>query len=359
LTEETVPKYEAPTSDDRRIWDLWLTGNYQAAIVAADESGIFTSLNDQPSTAAELAARLDFDERATTVLLRLLASLDLLTNRSGRFQLTDQARVYLVRSSRFYWGHMMNVGVSDWHRTTLLTKLKQKHSDRAAGPEGIPKISGEGRVADNWAAGSISLEKAREVAARMHSHSLPAAIGVARNYDFQNIRRVLDVGGGSGCFMIAMAQEHPHLRNTIMELQAMCEVAQNYIQAGDVADRVNTTAADMFRQPWPRGNDAIFFSNIWHDWNLQTCKWLASRAFEVLPDGGRIMLHEMLLNDDGSGPATTASFSMLMLLAAQGQQFTFGELKEILEGAGFTGIEARETCGYYSVTTGFKRQSKN
>jgi len=349
-----VPKYEAPTADDRRIWDLWLTGNYQAAIVAADESGVFTSLIDQSLTPAELARRLDFDERATTILLRVLASLDLLTNRSGRFQLTDQARAYLVQSSPFYWGHMMKVGVSDWHLNTLLTKLEQKHSDRATGPEGTPLISGEGRAADNWAAGNISLEQAREVAARMHSHSLPAAIGVARNYDFKNIRRVLDVGGGSGCFMIAAAQEHPHLRNTIMELQAMCEVARGYLQAGDIADRVNTIAVDMFRQPWPRGYDAIFFSNIWHDWNVQTCKWLASRAFEALPEGGRIMLHEMLLDDDGSGPATAASFSMLMLLATQGQQFTFGELKEILEAAGFTGIEARQTYGYYSITTGYK-----
>jgi cyclopropane fatty-acyl-phospholipid synthase-like methyltransferase len=249
----------------------------------------------------------------------------------------------------------MRVAVSDWHRTTLLAKLKQKGSDRAAGPEGTPDILGAGRVSDNWAAGNVSLEQARDIAARMHAHSLPAAIGAARNYDYEGIRRVLDVGGGSGCFMIAMAQRHPHLHCTIMELSAMCEVAQEYIKAGDVGDGVDTVAVDMFRRPWPRGYDALFFSNIWHDWNLQTCEWLASRAFEVLPAGGRIMLHEMLLDDDGAGPATTASFSMLMLLATQGQQFTFGELKAILENAGFTGIESRQTCAYYSITTGYKR----
>ena len=348
-------KYEAPTSDDRRIWDLWLSGTYQAAIVAADEAGVVSSLDEKPATIAELALRLDYDERATGILLRLLASLGLLTQRLGRFQLTDQARVYLVPSSPFYWGHMMRVGVSEWHRSTLLSKLRQKGSDSAASPEGPPQISGVGRVSDNWAAGNVSLDQARDVAARMHSHSLPAAIGAACNYDFKAIRRVLDVGGGSGCFMIAMAQEHPHLRCTIMELQAMCEVAESYIKAGDVADRVDTTAVDMFRQPWPQGYDAVFFSNVWHDWNFQTCKWLASRSFEALPSGGRIMLHEMLLDDDGAGPATAAAFSMLMLLATQGQQFTFGELKTILEGASFTGIEAFPTYGYYSITTGYKK----
>jgi acetylserotonin N-methyltransferase len=337
------------------MWDLWLTGTYQAAIVAADEAGVFSALDEKPATIAELALRLDYDERATGILLRLLAALGLLTQRLGHFQLTDESRVYLVRSGPFYWGHMMEVAVSDWHRTTLLAKLKKKGSDHAAGPEGTPQISGEGRVSDDWVAGKISLDQARSVAARMHSHSLPAAIGAARNYDFTDIRRVLDVGGGSGCFMIAMAQRHPHLHCTIMELGAMCEVAQSYIRTGKVEDRVRTVAVDMFREPWPKGYDAFFFSNVWHDWNFETCKWLAARTFEALPAGGRIMLHEMLLDDDGGGPATAASFSMLMLLATQGQQFTFGELKDILESAGFTGIDARHTCGYYSITTGYKR----
>jgi acetylserotonin N-methyltransferase len=67
------------------------------------------------------------------------------------------------------------------------------------------------------------------------------------------------------------------------------------------------------------------------------------------------MLHEMLLDDDGAGPPTTAAFSMLMLLATQGQQFTFAEIKGLLEKAGFRDIESQHTAGYYSVTTGYKR----
>ena len=49
------------------------------------------------------------------------------------------------------------------------------------------------------------------------------------------------------------------------------------------------------------GYDALFFSNVWHDWNVRTCQWLAARAFAALPSGGRIMLHEMLLDEDGAG----------------------------------------------------------
>jgi acetylserotonin N-methyltransferase len=349
-----MPNYEAPSTDDRRIWDLWLSGVYQGAIVAADDAGVFAALED-PATIEELAARLDFDVRATGILMRLLASLGLVAARDARFQLTAQARQYLVKSSPFYWGHMLRVAVSEWHRDTTLAKLKAKGSAAAAGPQGTPAPTGSGRPADGWAAGEIAIGQAEAIAASMHSHSLPAAIGAARNYDFTGVRRILDVGGGSGCFMIAFAQAHPELEATIAELPSMCVAAATYIDAGGVGDRVDTAAMNMFRDAWPRGYDAIFFSNIWHDWNFRTCAWLAERAYEALPRGGRIMLHEMLLDDDGAGPATTAAFSMLMLLATQGQQFTFGEIRGLLEQAGFRDVATRHTAGYYSITTAYKR----
>jgi hypothetical protein len=350
-----VNEYRSPTSDDKPIWDLWLTGLYQGTIVAADDAGIFGALAERPATIDELAQRLDFDTRATGIVLRLLAALKLLVPRDGRYQLTDAANVYLVKRSPFYWGHMMRVGVSEWHRDTALAKLRQKGSAQAAGPEGTPVPSGSGRSADGWAAGEIQIGQAEQIAASMQSHSLPAAIAAARNYDFTGIERILDVGGGSGCFMVAMAQAHRELKATVMELGTMCDVAAKYISAGGVEAKVDTRAVNMFREPWPKGYDAIFFSNIWHDWNFRTCAWLAARAYEALPRGGRIMVHEALLDDDGNGPPATAAFSMLMLLATQGQQFTFTELKALLENAGFTDIAARQTASYYSITTGYKR----
>jgi acetylserotonin N-methyltransferase len=337
------------------MWGLWLSGFYQGTIVAADDAGVFDALAAQPATIDELAQRLDFDLRATGIVLRLLAALGLLLRREARYQLSDTARIYLVKSSRFYWGHMMRVGVSEWHRDTALAKLKQKGSAQASGPEGTPQPSGSGRPADGWAAGEIQIGQAEQIAAAMQSHSLPAAIAAARNYDFTGIKRILDVGGGSGCFMIAMAQAHPTIKASVMELATMCTVAAKYIAAGGVEAQVDTRAVDMFREPWPKGHDAIFFSNIWHDWNVRTCAWLAARAYEALPRGGRIMLHEALLDDDGDGPPPIAAFSMLMLLATQGQQFTFAELETLLREAGFEDIEARQTASYYSITTGYKR----
>jgi hypothetical protein len=342
--------YELPTTDDRTVWDLWLSINYLPAATVSDELGIFKALDEAPGSARELAASMNFDLRATVAILRLLGALDLLSQHEGRYYLTDTSRLYFLRESPFYWGHMLGTGQPQHARV--------RDALLGRSPEGRPGVapqapSKSGGSIDSWASGDVDPERARRVAAAMQSHSLSAAVALARNADFAGVNRLLDVGGGSGCFAIALAQRNPELRCDVMELGTMCEVALEYIRDGGVEDRVGTVTVDMFREPWPEGFDAMFFSNVFHDWNFDTCAWLAKQAYDALPSGGRICLHEMLLDDDGDGPLIAASFSVLML-GTQGQQFTFGELKELLEGAGFVGVGVRRTSVYYSLVTGFK-----
>lgn len=340
-----------PTSDDKSIWDTWLSIHYLPAVTVADELGIFKSLNQAPAGAIELADRLGFDHRTTIAVLRMLKALGFLALHEGVYRLTDPTRLYLLRDSPFYWGHMLGTGQPQHARWR---DLLQNGSPRGVpGQEGAsPAGTGPGS-SGSWASGQVDMERARRVAAAMQSHSLPAAIAMARNGDFAGVSRLLDVGAGSGCFAIALALQHPSLRCTIMELPTMCEVAMEYVKDRGVADRVDAVAVDMFRQAWPRGYDAMFFSNVFHDWNFETCQWLATRACEALEPGSRIYLHEMLLDDDGAGPLTAVSFSMLML-GTQGQQFSFSELRGLLEAAGFTDVEAKRTYGYYSLVVGRK-----
>jgi acetylserotonin N-methyltransferase len=344
-----MTEYDLPPTDDRAVWDIWLSMHHLPSITVADELGLFRALHEAPSGPVQLAERLGNDRRTTIAVLRMLAALGYLQQRLGVYHLTEPARLYLLKDSPYYWGHMLG------NRVNLHETLKGRLQGRS--PEGIPGQRPEPAATDSsassWASGRVDLERARRVAAAMHSHSLPAATGLARTADLWDASRLLDIGGGSGCYAIALARGRPGLHATVMELPAMCEVAQEYVKAGEVADRVDTVAVDMFREPWPSGHDAHFYANVWHDWNFDTCAWLARRSFEALLDGGRIFLHEMLLDDDGDGPTTTVGFSMLML-GTEGQQFTLPELKALLERAGFTDVQARPTYGYYSLVSARK-----
>jgi acetylserotonin N-methyltransferase len=342
---------EAPNTTDTIIWDLWMSQHQLPTVTVADELGIFAALAETPATASELAARMAFNERATTAVLGVLTSLRLLLQAGGRYHLTATARSYLLPDGFAYWGDVFR----NARTYTLHVLLKDNLLRKATplNPDGTPNTGNSDNAADKWASGEIDLTAARNVAAFMHAHSRAAAFGAAESADFSDASKLLDVGGGSGCFAIAFAQRRPHLSCTVLELPQMCRVADEYIERAGVGARVNTLPLDMFRQEWPRGYDAHFYSNIFHDWSFETCAFLARKTFESLPGGGSINIHEMLLDDDKAGPTTTAAFSLLML-NTQGQQFTFDQLREILEAAGFANVTVKHSYGYYSLVSAVK-----
>jgi acetylserotonin N-methyltransferase len=338
--------YEMPTSGDRPIWDIWLSQLHLPSATVADELGLFTATATNAKTADALARELGLDPFALGILLSMLAAMGLMTHRLGQWRAADRARTYLHKESAFYWGSVLNgprgAGAPGSPHALFAAALRSgTHGDSDAS-------------VNNWESGQLSIEQARGIADFMHAHSLTAAIGAARSPAMAGVTRLLDVGGGSGVYSVAAAQHNPALGATIMDLDAMCQAAQHHIDEGGVADRVDTLSVDMFREAWPTGYDALFFSNIFHDWRPETCGELAAKAYAVLPSGGRILLHEQLMNDNLDGPLTTAAFSMLMLMGTRGKQYSLPEFGEILEGAGFTDVSAVDSCGYYSLVSAIK-----
>jgi acetylserotonin N-methyltransferase len=336
--------YEAPTVDDRAIWDIWLSMHYLPAATASEELGVFDALCDAPLTLDELAGRLSLNRHALSVTMSLLCAMGLVFRREGRLHPSSTACTYLTSKSVYSWSSLFyTFKQSSQIHVELVSLLKTGKTPR------------EDKPSDGWEAGEIPPETARGIAKFMHAHSLPAAVAAARSGAFKDVRKFLDVGGGSGVFAIAAAQRNEKLRAAVMDLKTMCEAARElFINGSGVADRVDTVAVDMFREPWPTGYDALFFSNIFHDWDETINRSLSKKAFDVLPAGGRIFLHEILMSDNEDGPLSAASFSMLMLRGTKGKQYTLRELTGFLEEAGFKGVAATQTSPYYSLVSATK-----
>lgn len=337
-----MSRYESPPTDDRIMWDLHLSGYPLAALLAADELGVFQALADAPADLVTFASRSGFSERALRALLPMLAAMGLLVTRTGVYSITGPTRSFLLPGSPFYWGPVLE----------RLRQLPPAHVAFVRALKDQNKV--ESAPLNAWESGAMPESVARMITAYMHSHSLAAAVAMARTAALRGVRQLLDVGGGSGCYSIALAQVDPRIRCVVMDLPAVCGVARNHIASSGLEDRVSTVAVDIFRNPWPQGFDGVLFSNIFHDWDLPTCCGLAARAFESLRPGGRVFLHEALLNDLRDGPFTTAAFSVQMLLQTRGQQFTFADLTEILGGAGFVNPQHVSTHAYFSVISASK-----
>jgi cyclopropane fatty-acyl-phospholipid synthase-like methyltransferase len=310
-------------------------------VLAADELDLFGMLARRPATPDDVHNQLKLPMRSVRAMLGALAAGGFLRKHGDRFHLTDVSRTYLLKGSEFYWVPMLTGVRVNSSTQAMLDAFRTEN----LGPDD--------RTTVRWERGEMSPEDARTANQRFHSHSMPAAVGLARNNDLSGVQRLLDVAGGSGCYAIQLALRNPHLRCTVADLPVVAADTQSYIARYGCADRVDTVSFNMFDDAWPSGYDAIFFSNVFHDWDPRRVDDLTRRAFEALPSGGRILLHEMLFDDSEAGPQHAALFS-IMMLNTRGKQFSFVELAEIVTRAGFAEPTVNHSYGYYSLVTALK-----
>lgn len=336
-----------PTSDDSAIWETWLSPYRMPVVSVADEAGTFRALSDAALTTAQLAAEIGANERALGIHLGALAALGFVEKRDGKWRATGLARTWLHPEAEGYYGHFFTSfrESNPLHGQLMETLMTGQRPDLRVGRA----------TAKEWEKGDMGAEAAANIARFMHAHSVAPSQAAAVQPLWRDVQHVIDVGAGSGVFAIAIARANPHLRATVLDLPAMADAARQYIDKGGVADRVDTAGVNMFEQDWPNGADAHFFSNVFHDWSEETNLILARKSFAALPSGGRIVLHEMLMDEDGCGPWIPAAFSLLMLLGTLGKQYTLAEFKTILEPAGFIDVEAQRTGPtHYSLVTARK-----
>ncbi|MBV9601598.1 MAG: ubiquinone/menaquinone biosynthesis protein [Chloroflexi bacterium] len=335
---------DAPSVEDRPIWDLWLSQYHLPVVLAADKLGLFEFLRDQPATVEEICQHLKLLRRSAEALTAALASTGFLVQHDARYQLTPLSRTYLLPESEFYWVPML--GAAGFGHLTTEVLLKNL---------GTENLGEEDRVTRRWEHGEMSAADAAASNQRMHSHSFPSALGLARAYDFPQTRRLLDVAGGSGGYAIALALQHSHLRCTVADLPPVANDARNYIDKYGCQARVDTLSFNMFDDEWPSGYDAILMTNILHDWDPRRRADLVTSSFRALPPGGHLFIHEILLNDAQDGPAPAAMFSTMML-GTRGKQLSFVELQTLLTEKGFVKVQVKPTYGYYSLVIGTKER---
>lgn len=332
-----------PSVGDEPIWNAWLAAFHAPALAIADELGVFAALHAQPATAIELGDRLSIELRATEAIAALMASLGFLSLTAGRFSLTETARAYLLPESPYYWGGLLRrIRENPLDCNKLIESLRR---GRAAA---------EARLTGLWQAPKPPVEALVAFTHAMHAHSFALAMRTIRRFGLDGAPRLLDVAGGSGSYAIAASLSYPTIACSMLDLPAVCGVASDYANEHGVKDQIEVVPADMFVDAWPREHDRILFSDIFHDWDDEQCRFLAARAHEALAPGGRVLVHEMLLDDDLAGPVAAAAYSMIMVFVAQGRQRSARETSEILSSAGFADIRVTMTSGGYAVVEGTK-----
>ena len=322
--------------DDRIMWDIWASIYGMPSLTAADALGLFACLEEGPKSQQQLCQLLALEKRPLEVLAGYLCAAGFLDREAESYALTPVARTYLLPASPYYWGGFFRQ-IRDWPVThdAMLKALRQNQ----------PTVTEE----EVFALTGDSTDLAARFTRAMHAVTLGPAEAAAKCPDFEGVEHLLDVGGGSGNFSIALASAWPRIKCTVLELPSVCPIVAEYVSGKDFNDRVKTHACDFFADPWPAGQDAVLFGNIFHNWGHEQCMNLAQKAYASLPTGGQIFLHEMLLDDTGNGPPTVAANSLVMMFNHHGRQRSAKELSQLLQKAGFAATKVRSTFGYFSL----------
>jgi len=271
-------------------------------VLVARQIGLFELLGERKCSLAEVCKRMKLKPRPAEALLSMAVSLGLARLEGGQYSLTQMAEDYLLESSPTYFGTKLDLD--------LVILSQGVEALKKAVLTDSPQIYGGG---DMFAAHMQQPERARDFTRGMHSVSMGAALKWPDSLDLTKQRMMLDVGGGSGAHSIGATLRWPNLKATIFDIEPVCEVAREFAAAQGLQERIATHVGDMWNDPLPPA-DIHFYSQIFHDWPPEKCEYLARKSFDSLQPGGRIIIHEILFNDDRIGPFATAAFNLVMLL---------------------------------------------
>ncbi len=297
-------------------------------LLAAVELDVFTAVGEGAS-AAQVAARVGADPRATEMLLNAIVSLGALAKRNGVFHNTRETARYLVAGSpdcqRLALMHSVNV----WKSWTTLTECVR------AGSAVLPaRLDGQDA---GWTSSFI---------AAMHRNAATTAAGVVGAVGAAGVRRLLDVGGGSGAYSIAFARTNPGLEAVVFDLEAVLPIARGHIEEAGLGGRITTRAGDLRRDQLGSGFDLVLLSAICHMLGPAENRDLLGRCGRALASGGRIVIRDFILDPDKAGPRSATLFALNMLVATPGgSTYTLDEYTDWLEAAGFVDVERLDPPG--------------
>jgi hypothetical protein len=295
------------------------------ALFAALEFDLFTHIETGTCSAAALASVTGIAENRLVTLLAALKSVGLIAERDGQLSNAPATSKFLVAGApgdfRDYV-RLVNGAFSFESFRHLSAALR---GERVFPDKGFY----EGLIYSGGIGGA-------QFSSAQHSGSLGPARLMAKHVNLGGRTQLLDVGGGSGAYALAFCNANPQLGATILDLPQTVDTARTYARQSGLADRVAHLAGNAITTDWPKGHDVVLMSYVWSAVGAGDIVVLARRAFDGVPPGGLVLVHDFMVDDRREQPAFAAWYLLgSMVDNPHAVCLTPDYVEGVLKGAGF------------------------
>ena len=301
-------------------------------LFAASELGLFEALGQGPVDLDGLAARTGLTRRTARISADAMVAIGMLERKGDVYANSPVAAAFLS-------------GTTESDMRPLLRfwdKLSYPAWTDLAGALGRGRPAREIFEIDDELVPVMSA--GIEAATTAACHALPEVAGLPAG------SRVLDIGGGTGSWSIALAAADPALAATVLELADVVPVAQARIGTTDVADRVDARVGDVLTGELPRGYDAFLMANVVHYFTPETNESILRRVRAVVEPGARLLLADFWTDPTHTDPLPAALMAgEFAIHVNDGDVYSVEEATAWLAGTGWRLTDHKPLAGPISL----------
>ncbi len=302
-------------------------------LFAANELGLFEALAESPATIEALAARTGLTRRAARISADAMVALGLLERDDDLYRNSEATATFLAGRA----GPDLRPFLRFWDRLSYPTWQNFSHALASGPTEEI-----------------ITLEDELQQIAAAGIEAILAgpANALGRVVDLSTCERLLDVGGGTGSWSIALATHYPQLRATVLELPAVANVARERIASAGLERRIDVVTGDALNDELPAGYDAFLVANVVHYWSPDTNRALLRRLRSAAERGARLLLADFWTDPTHTEPVVAALMAgEFAVHLREGDVYSVEEVRDWLIDTGWRFLSHETLAGPVSVVT--------
>jgi len=293
---------------------------------------VFTHIARGNHTSKDIAKCSESSHRGMEILLNSLVGLDFLTKSDHKYNLTPLAEKFLVKGQPAYYGDFVQHIDGLWEPWGNLTEVVRTGKPCMA----LEKEDG--------------VEFFQKLVTQLFPMSYPAArfaaekLGAGKTWKNINI---LDVAAGSGAWSIAFAQSDPNTKVTVQDWPDVLDVTKKFVDKFNLNGQFGYLPGDLREVDFGEGRyDLIILGHICHTEGAEKTQELFSRCHKSLKQNGRLLIADMIPDDERKTAVFPLLFAVNMLVnTTEGNTFTMAEYNKWLTEAGFKDMSTIEAPG--------------